>query len=201
MNLFAEFREYLRHEGNNSKMRIGHGFDSHAWEVKKTKPLILGGTTFKSEYSLKGHSDSDVVVHACIDALLAPTGLGDIGMLFPDSDPKNENADSIEMLREVIAKITDLGWEVINIDCSVIAEKPNISKHKKEIENRISEIISAPFSIKGKHPEGLEQMNGIACFAVSLISEFTPITGRGRSVFRNVIGSLRDHIRRNVRLR
>jgi len=152
-------------------MRIGHGFDSHAWEVQKTKPLILGGITFESDYSLKGHSDSDAVAHACIDALLGPTGLGDIGMHFPDNDPKYENADSIEMLREIVEKINDFGWEIINIDCSVIAEQPNISKHKKNIENRMSQVVGAPFSIKGKHPEGFEKMNGIACFAVSLIRE------------------------------
>lgn len=91
-------------------MRIGHGFDSHGWESPKTKPLILGGVTFESEYSLKGHSDSDVIAHACIDALLGPTGQGDIGMLFPDNDPKYENANSIEMLSQVVAKlITQVG--------------------------------------------------------------------------------------------
>ena len=158
-------------EGRNIKMRIGHGFDSHAWDDKKTKPLTLGGVIFESQYSLKGHSDSDVVAHACIDALLGPIGLGDIGMHYPDDDPSNLNADSIEMLKEVVGKIGDNGWEIINIDCSVVAEKPNILKNKKEIETKISQVTGAPFSIKGKHPEGFEQMDGIACFAVSLLRE------------------------------
>ena len=119
-------------------MRIGHGFDSHAWDDKKTKPLTLGGVIFESQYSLKGHSDSDVVAHACIDALLGPIGLGDIGMHYPDDDPSNLNADSIEMLKEVVGKIGDNGWEIINIDCSVVAEKPNILKNKKEIDENIT---------------------------------------------------------------
>ena len=152
-------------------MRIGHGFDSHGWESPKTKPLILGGVTFESEYSLKGHSDSDVIAHACIDALLGPTGQGDIGMLFPDDDPKYENANSIEMLRQVVAKIDNAGWEIINVDCSIIAETPKILNNKENIETIMSRIISAPFSIKGKRPEGFEHFSGVACFAISLLKE------------------------------
>jgi len=150
-------------------VRIGHGFDSHAWEETRDKPLILGGVVFESERSLSGHSDADVIVHACIDALLSPAGLGDIGQVFPDKNPQLKGAKSTDMLEETIRMLGDAGWEILNIDCSVVADQPNISAKQKEIENRLTQITGAPVSVKGKHPEGLEELNGVVCFAVSLI--------------------------------
>ena len=152
-------------------MRIGQGFDSHQWDDDLSKPLILGGVKFDSDSSLKGHSDGDVIIHACIDALLGAAGLGDIGMLFPDNDPAYKNVDSSELLEIVVSKLHDENWEVINVDCSVIAEQPKISSRKSEIESKISKILGAPFSVKGKHPEGLEALNGVKCLADALIQE------------------------------
>ena len=152
-------------------MRIGQGFDSHQWDDDLSKPLILGGVKFDSDSSLKGHSDGDVIIHACIDALLGAAGLGDIGMLFPDNDPAYKNVDSTELLEIVVSKLHDENWEVTNVDCSVIAEQPKISSRKSEIESKISKILGAPFSVKGKHPEGLEALNGVMCLAVALIQE------------------------------
>ena len=152
-------------------MRIGQGFDSHQWDDDLSKPLILCGVKFDSDSSLKGHSDGDVIIHACIDALLGAAGLGDIGMLFPDNAPAYKNVDSTELLEIVVSKLHDENWEVINVDCSVIAEKPKISSRKSEIESKISKILGAPFSVKGKHPEGLEALNGVMCLAVALIQE------------------------------
>ena len=152
-------------------MRIGQGFDSHQWDDDLSKPLILGGVKFDSDSSLKGHSDGDVIIHACIDALLGAAGLGDIGMLFPDNDPAYKNVDSTELLEIVVSKLHDENWEVTNVDCSVIAEQPKISSRKSEIESKISKILGAPFSVKGKHPEGLDSLNGVMCLAVSLIQE------------------------------
>ena len=152
-------------------MRIGQGFDSHQWDDDLSKPLMLGGVAFDSNSSLKGHSDGDVIIHACIDALLGAAGLGDIGMLFPDNDPAYKNVDSSELLEIAVSKLHDENWEIINVDCSVIAEQPKISSRKSEIESKISKILGAPFSVKGKHPEGLEALNGIMCLAVALIQE------------------------------
>ena len=152
-------------------MRIGQGFDSHQWDDDLSKPLILGGVKFDSDSSLKGHSDGDVIIHACIDALLGAAGLGDIGMLFPDNDPAYKNVDSTELLEIVVSKLHYENWEVTNVDCSVIAEQPKISSRKSEIESKISKILGAPFSVKGKHPEGLEALNGVMCLAVALIQE------------------------------
>ena len=86
-------------------MRIGQGFDSHQWDDDLSKPLMLGGIKFDSDSSLKGHSDGDVIIHACIDSLLGAAGLGDIGMLFPDNDPAYENVDSSELLKIVVSKL------------------------------------------------------------------------------------------------
>ena len=155
----------------NFPMRIGQGFDSHKWDEDEKKPLMLGGIEFESEYSLKGHSDGDVVIHACIDSLLGAAGMGDIGMLFPDNDPEYKNADSTKLLETVISKLKASNWEILNVDCSVITERPKILPKKREIESKLSEIIDAPFSIKGKHPEGMEGLNGIMCIAVALIQE------------------------------
>ena len=152
-------------------MRIGQGFDSHQWDDDLSKPLMLGGIKFDSDSSLKGHSDGDVIIHACIDSLLGAAGLGDIGMLFPDNDPAYKNVDSSELLEIVVSKLHDENWEIINVDCSVIAEQPKISSRKSEIESKISKILGAPFSVKGKHPEGLEALNGVMCLAVALIQE------------------------------
>ena len=88
-------------------MRIGQGFDSHQWDDDLSKPLMLGGVEFDSDSSLKGHSDGDVIIHACIDALLGAAGLGDIGMLFPDNDPAYKNVDSSELLEIVVSKLHD----------------------------------------------------------------------------------------------
>ena len=152
-------------------MRIGHGFDSHSYITDHERPLVLGGVTFVSDYALDGHSDSDVVIHACIDSLLSPTGFGDIGTSFPDSDQKYLNADSLELLRHSVETINNAGWEIINIDCTIIAEIPKIQPSRSLMESKISQVIQAPATLKGKTPEGLLNFNGIACFAVCLLNK------------------------------
>ena len=150
-------------------MRVGHGFDSHAYMTDQERPLILGGVTFESDLALQGHSDSDVVTHACIDSILSPVGLGDIGTLFPDNDPKYLNANSLELLQHSVELINDAGWDIVNIDCSIIADIPKIQPSRSLIETTLSKIVQAPVTVKGKTPEGLLNFNGIACFAVCLL--------------------------------
>ena len=152
-------------------MRIGHGFDSHAYITDRARPLVLGGVIFESDFALQGHSDSDVIIHACIDSLLSPAGLGDIGTLFPDEDSEYLNADSLELLEQSVELVKSEGWTIVNIDCSVIAETPKIQSKRSLMETKISEIIEAPVTLKGKTPEGFLDFNGIACFAVSLLSK------------------------------
>ncbi len=150
-------------------MRVGHGFDSHAYITDQERPLILGGVTFESDLALQGHSDSDVVTHACIDSILSPVGLGDIGTLFPDNDPKYLNADSLELLQHSVELINNAGWDIVNIDCSIIADIPKIQPSRSLIETTLSKIVQAPVTVKGKTPEGLLNFNGVACFAVCLL--------------------------------
>ena len=152
-------------------MRIGHGFDSHAYITDHARPLVLGGVIFESDFALQGHSDSDVIIHACIDSLLSPAGLGDIGTLFPDEDSEYLNADSLELLQQSVDLVKSEGWTIVNVDCSVIAETPKIRSKRSLMETNISEIIEAPVTLKGKTPEGFLDFNGIACFAVSLLSK------------------------------
>jgi len=108
-------------------MRIGQGFDVHAFAPGR--PLILGGVTIPHERGLLGHSDADVLLHALCDALLGALALGDIGQHFPDSDPAWKGADSRDLLRAVMGKVHGHGWQVGNIDCTLIAQAPRLAPH------------------------------------------------------------------------
>jgi 2-C-methyl-D-erythritol 2,4-cyclodiphosphate synthase len=152
-------------------MRIGHGFDSHSFGSDPSRPLVLGGVIFESDRCLVGHSDADVIVHACVDALLGPTGLGDIGSWFPDDDPEFEGVDSVKLLATVVDATREVGWRVSNIDCSVVAEEPKLAPRRTAMEEVLSTTVRAPVTIKGKRPEGLGGIDGIACWAVALLEE------------------------------
>lgn len=156
-------------------MRIGHGFDVHAFlqGIDPERPLVLGGVIFPGEPALKGHSDADAIAHAVTDALLGATGMGDIGTLFPDTDPRWKGADSMSMLAEVVSLIHGAGWTVVNVDCTVVAERPKISPRRDEIVAAVSAVVEAPAFIKGKRPEGLGALGrseGLSCTAVALLA-------------------------------
>lgn len=108
-------------------MRIGHGFDVHAFAAERK--LIIGGVEIPHQLGLAGHSDADVLLHAICDALLGAAGLGDIGRHFPDNDPRFKGIDSRELLRDVARKIRDLGWRTVNVDATVIAQAPKMAPH------------------------------------------------------------------------
>jgi len=153
-------------------MRIGHAFDVHPFSVDPDRPMILGGVVFPGEVGLAGHSDADAIAHACIDAIVSPAGLGDIGQLFPDTDPAFAGADSMVLLAEVIRKLHEIGGTVTNIDVTVVAERPKLAPRKAEIEQRLTEAVGAPVTVKGKRAEGLGSLGraeGIACWAVALL--------------------------------
>lgn len=114
--------------------RIGQGYDIHIFE--ESRPLIIGGLKIRDTNGLLGHSDADVLVHAIMDALLGAAGLRDIGYYFPDTDPKYKGISSIKLLKEVKKKLDDGGYEIQNIDSTVIAEEPKLNPHiEKMIEN------------------------------------------------------------------
>jgi len=119
--------------------RVGLGFDTHQFEQGRS--LILGGVHIKHHLGLKGHSDADVLCHAITDALLGSLSLGDIGTHFPDDDPAFENADSIEMLKRVNSLILKEGYEIVNIDSVVIAEKPKLMPYIGRIQARIAKSL------------------------------------------------------------
>jgi 2-C-methyl-D-erythritol 2,4-cyclodiphosphate synthase len=151
--------------------RVGMGFDVHPISDDPDRPMVLGGVTFPGP-GLVGHSDADVIAHACADALLGAAGLGDIGSHFPDTDPALAGADSIELLRAVGDELAGAGWQVANVDCSVVCDTPKIGPHRDEMQARLSDAAGGPVTVKGKRPEGLGSLGrqeGIACWAVAMI--------------------------------
>jgi 2-C-methyl-D-erythritol 2,4-cyclodiphosphate synthase len=154
-----------------TSLRVGQGFDAHPWGDDPDRPLVLAGVVFDLPRSLTGHSDADVVAHACADALLGPTGLGDIGAWFPDDDPSFAGADSCELLARVVAAVDDAGWRTVNIDCVVVADAPKLAPRRDEMQTRLSGVVGAPVTIKGKRTEGLGAIDGVACWATALLEQ------------------------------
>ena len=153
-------------------MRVGQGFDVHAFSDDRSRALVLGGVRFENERGLDGHSDADVVAHACIDALLGACGLGDVGQHFPDTDERWRDADSIELLTQVAAFVRGKGWSPVNVDCSVVCENPRLAPRRDEMCRRLTQAVGAPVTVKGKRAEGLGALGrgeGIACWAVALV--------------------------------
>lgn len=156
----------------SGEIRIGHGFDTHRFSDDPDRPLILGGVEFEGAPGLVGHSDGDAVAHAVTDALLSAAGLGDIGVLFPDTDDAWAGADSIGLLTDAVARLADEGWRVVNADCTVVTEAPHIAPRRAEMQARLSDVVGAPVTVKGKRAEALGALGrgeGLACWAVALI--------------------------------
>ena len=159
------------------EVRVGQGFDVHRVSADPGRTLVLGGCRFPGVPGLVGHSDGDAVAHAIADALLGAAGMGDIGQHFPDTDPALEGADSIEMLRRVVADVTDEGWTIGNADCSVVCETPRLAPMRDEMQARLGAALGAPVSVKGRRPEGLGALGrgeGLACFAAVVLTRGAP---------------------------
>jgi 2-C-methyl-D-erythritol 2,4-cyclodiphosphate synthase len=151
-------------------IRVGQGFDIHPFSDAPDRPLVLGGIKFDGP-GLAGHSDADVVCHAITDAVLGAAGMGDIGTLFPDSDPAWAGAESTRLLAEALARVAP-AWRVANVDCTVIAESPRLAAHREVMQEALSLLVGAPVSVKAKRGEGLGALGrreGIACLAVALV--------------------------------
>ena len=155
-------------------VRVGQGFDVHPFVDDPDRPLILGGVTFPSERALQGHSDADVIAHACADALLGAAGLGDIGEHFPDTDPAWAGADSIELLAEASRRVRAAGWEPGNVDASVVTDHPKLAPARTQMQQNLSAAVGAPVTVKGRRPEGLGALGrgeGVACWAVAVVTQ------------------------------
>lgn len=154
-------------------MRIGHGYDVH--KLVEGRKLILGGVEIPHEKGLLGHSDADVLTHAVMDALLGAAALGDIGKLFPDNDDKYLGADSIGLLKKVLAIIKDKGYKVVNIDSTIIAQRPKLSPYIDKMRETLAASIEIGLdcvSVKATTEEKLGFSGaelGIAAHAVALI--------------------------------
>lgn len=153
-------------------MRVGTGFDVHAFEA--ARPLVIGGVTIRDHDGLAGHSDADVLSHAIVDALLGAAGLGDLGAIFP-ADEKWLDAPGVRLLQEAAARLSGAGWKVVNIDSTVIAEAPRLSEHVGPMKRNIAGALGidpATLSIKATTTDGLGltgRGEGIAAMAIVLV--------------------------------
>ena len=156
-----------------TEFRIGQGYDVH--RLVPDRKLILGGVTVPYELGLLGHSDADVLIHAIMDALLGAAALGDIGKLFPDSDQRYAGADSMELLRHVCALLRENGWQIVNIDSTVVAQRPKLAGYIPEMRGRIAQALELPpdrISVKATTEEHLGftgRGEGIAAQAVAML--------------------------------
>ena len=160
-----------------SRLRIGQGYDVHALEPGDH--VTLGGVKIAHTHGIRAHSDGDVVLHALCDSLLGAAGLGDIGMHFPDSDPKWRGADSRQFVRHAVSLLTSKGFSVVNVDVTVLAEGPRLGKHRETMRAHISADLRIPLdrvNIKATTSEAMGFVGrgeGIACHAIALI-EMSP---------------------------
>lgn len=154
-------------------MRIGHGYDVH--RLVRGRKLILGGVEIPYEKGLDGHSDADVLTHALMDSLLGAAALGDIGKLFPDNDDSYLGADSIELLKTVCNVLCEKGYGIVNVDCTVIVQRPKLAPYIDEMRGVLAAAMKIPVdcvSVKATTEEKLGFTGeglGIAAHAVALI--------------------------------
>ena len=169
----GERRSATRKRAAKLAMRMGVGYDSHRFGPGNA--VRLGGVSVPHDRALTGHSDADVIAHAVTDALLGAAGEGDIGSMFPDSDPANRMRDSIEMLALAISHLRDRGWRANNVDVTVIAELPRIAPYREAMRDALAAALNvarASVSVKGKTNEGMGWIGrgeGVACVAVATV--------------------------------
>jgi len=154
-------------------MRIGQGIDVHAFSADPARPLVLGGVVIgDGTPGLVGHSDADVVAHAIGDALLGAAALGDLGRHFPERDPRWRGADSLDLLAEIVRLVAGAGWTPVNVDCTVVAERPQLAPHVTLMGERLTAVLGATAHVKATRAEGLGALGraeGIGCLAVALV--------------------------------
>ena len=151
-------------------MRIGLGFDSHAF--KPGVPLVIGGVQIDHPEGLAGHSDGDLLLHAITDALLGAVSAGDIGTFFPPTDSKWKDADSTLFLNTALEEVALAGYKIVNIDCVLIMHRPKIVPLAGDIRERLADLLHLDIkcvSVKGKTPEGLPQDGTAVCHVVALL--------------------------------
>lgn len=154
-------------------LRIGHGFDVHAFA--EGRRLILGGVDVPCARGLAGHSDADVVAHALMDAVLGALREGDIGKLFPDNDPAYEGADSLVLMRRVAELARERGWRVADADCTIAAQTPKLAPYREQMRANMAAALGVPVEAVGVKATTTERLGfvgreeGIAAWAVALL--------------------------------
>lgn len=154
---------------------VGIGFDSH--RLADGRRLVIGGVEIPCAQGLEGHSDADVLAHALTDALLGAAGLGDIGEHFPDTDERWRDADSIELLRGVVALVRERGLEIVNVDCTVLMQAPKLAPHRQAIRARLAHALGlqqARVNVKASTGERIGFVGrgeGVAALAVASLQE------------------------------
>ena len=139
--------------------RIGEGWDTH--QLVEGRPLILGGVTVPHTHGLLGHSDADALCHAITDALFGAAGLGDIGRHFPDTDAAFKGADSIALLAECVKRVRTAGWEPVNIDSTIVAQKPKLAPHIEAMRARLAETLGLPVDVVNVKAKTAEKMGPV----------------------------------------
>jgi 2-C-methyl-D-erythritol 2,4-cyclodiphosphate synthase len=161
--------------GGASSIRIGQGVDVHRFCDHPGRPLVLGGVVITGDGArpLEGHSDADAVAHAIADAVLGAAGLGDLGRHAPDTDPKWQGADSLEILSRIVDLARQAGWSPVNADCTVVAEQPRLAPFIAQMAERLTSALGAPVNVKATRAEGLGALGraeGIASTAIVLMA-------------------------------
>jgi len=150
--------------------RTGLGFDLHP--LVDGRPLVLGGVTVPGRRGLGGHSDADVLAHAITDAILGAASMGDIGTHFPDTEERWRDADSIELLREIVRRVAAEGWRVEHVDATVMLERPKLAPHREAMMARLGEAVGASVHVKATTGEKLGfvgRQEGVAAMAVATL--------------------------------
>jgi 2-C-methyl-D-erythritol 2,4-cyclodiphosphate synthase len=147
----------------HQRFRVGHGYDLHRLEPVAPagvgRPLVLGGVRLEHAMGPVAHSDGDALYHAITDAILSATGQPDIGQLFPDTDPRHDAQDSRVFLEEAVRRLVAMGWEIANLDATVILERPKLAAHKHEMRANIAGVLGLPLdavNVKGKTHEKVD---------------------------------------------
>ncbi len=157
-------------------IRVGQGFDVHAFSDDPDRPLVLGGLVLPERPGLAGHSDADVVLHAVTDALLGAAALGDLGTLFGSDDPRYAGAPSSLFVADALRRIGDAGWALSNLDCTIVAQRPRLAPYRTAIADAVQGLLAvAPggVSVKATSTDGLGAIGrgeGVACLAAVVLA-------------------------------
>lgn len=156
-------------------MRVGNGVDVHAFSDDPDRPLVLGGLILPERPGLAGHSDADVLLHAIADAVLGAAALGDLGTVFGTDDPRFVDAPSSTFVLEALRRVSQAGWRLVNVDCTIVAQRPRIAPYRTRIIDGVHSVLGVDpgtISVKSTTTDGLGLIGrgeGIACLAVALI--------------------------------